>query len=646
MAIPPKALSVAGTKDKRGITVQTVCVYKVSPDRIRRMVLNKEWYNKGLFISTIRQKRDRLMLGSLKGNNFRIVLRNVSLDLDNWKGIDNPMEGEGGDAELLRKAAHVTVSGLARDGFVNYFGMQRFGTWKIPTYLIGAALLDGEWEQAVRLILGGDKKNNAEDEDEKEEAENEDAEKEESEKETEKEEEEEDEVEKPRISLEQEERQFNNGAKRKSQNREEGSGKKVKLLDEKGSDSKSTTVLLNSSEKASCVSITPRIGQEDFSRKTNWRKTPSRMSEQYPLLREVQEDLTHAASTETTFQVGETVWETFNNTGRDIEETLRLYRKQNRHIPIEFSLLKALKQQQDRHHDRRGNNKKPLDNKTGNSYDGYTKSCFLQAIVKLPRSSLSMYIHAAQSLVFNFAATERLQRYGRQPVVGDFVPKKAGGSTRYRNAKKDEIHMEEEMNYEEQMETVEDEKDVCIETVKEIESEREALEYTIFDVLLPLPGDIVEIPKHMKSCYERVAREKLGLDLYHHFKSSRYGLGMLPGSYRPVVSRPTDVKWKLMNYDSDGEVLLQSDVDRLRLSGENTKLKDEGWGSDDDDTKISSNRPTALLLQCSLRKASYLTMALREILTENDSILSERGGSRTPYTRHSRCEGATQRKPP
>lgn len=42
---------------------------------------------------------------------------------------------------------------LKLNGFINYFGMQRFGTGSIPTHHIGRALLRGDWREAVALIL-------------------------------------------------------------------------------------------------------------------------------------------------------------------------------------------------------------------------------------------------------------------------------------------------------------------------------------------------------------------------------------------------------------------------------------------------------------------------------------------------------------
>lgn len=42
---------------------------------------------------------------------------------------------------------------LTTQGFINYFGMQRFGTGPIPTHVLGLALLRSNWALAAHLIL-------------------------------------------------------------------------------------------------------------------------------------------------------------------------------------------------------------------------------------------------------------------------------------------------------------------------------------------------------------------------------------------------------------------------------------------------------------------------------------------------------------
>lgn len=74
-----------------------------------------------------------LTLGDLKGNHFTIVLRDV-------KGAN---EGE------LEEA----LQSLKNNGYLNYFGMQRFGTSSVLTHTIGCAIMKKKFEEASDLIL-------------------------------------------------------------------------------------------------------------------------------------------------------------------------------------------------------------------------------------------------------------------------------------------------------------------------------------------------------------------------------------------------------------------------------------------------------------------------------------------------------------
>lgn len=45
------------------------------------------------------------------------------------------------------------VASLRERGFINYYGMQRFGTHNIMTHAVGLAILAEDWQAAIDLIL-------------------------------------------------------------------------------------------------------------------------------------------------------------------------------------------------------------------------------------------------------------------------------------------------------------------------------------------------------------------------------------------------------------------------------------------------------------------------------------------------------------
>ncbi|XP_051170988.1 pseudouridylate synthase 7 homolog isoform X2 [Leptopilina boulardi] len=121
--------SYAGTKDRRGKTTQWVSIKKVDPNKILRSVRSI----KGLFVGNFKFEASPLKLGMLLGNQFTIVLRNI---------VD-PVE-----------KIQIAMLALKDHGFINYYGLQRFGTIaNIPTHNIGRTLLQGNWQEAINLIL-------------------------------------------------------------------------------------------------------------------------------------------------------------------------------------------------------------------------------------------------------------------------------------------------------------------------------------------------------------------------------------------------------------------------------------------------------------------------------------------------------------
>ncbi|PPQ77416.1 hypothetical protein CVT25_010998 [Psilocybe cyanescens] len=141
-----KDLAVAGTKDKRGVTVQRVSLSRgnrtvediwrlangLGPRRTVEDVMTQRG-ERGIRVSDFNYRKAGLELGMLKGNAFVITLRNVKVE----------------SMEILDEAMNT----IKHKGFINYYGMQRFGTASVPTHSIGLALLRSEWQKAADMIL-------------------------------------------------------------------------------------------------------------------------------------------------------------------------------------------------------------------------------------------------------------------------------------------------------------------------------------------------------------------------------------------------------------------------------------------------------------------------------------------------------------
>ncbi|KAG0224344.1 multisubstrate pseudouridine synthase 7 [Actinomortierella wolfii] len=129
LRIPSKIFSIAGTKDKRGITCQWATAHRVKAERL--LGLNKTLRN--MKLGNFSYVPQALQLGDLRGNRFVITLRNVLVDSE----------------DTLNRS----MTSLRDRGFVNYFGLQRFGTGSVGTHEIGRAMLQSKWEEAVHLIM-------------------------------------------------------------------------------------------------------------------------------------------------------------------------------------------------------------------------------------------------------------------------------------------------------------------------------------------------------------------------------------------------------------------------------------------------------------------------------------------------------------
>ncbi|XP_065201839.1 pseudouridylate synthase 7 homolog isoform X2 [Planococcus citri] len=128
LRINPKLITYAGTKDRRGVTSQWISVCRVEAHRLASLS-----YQDKLCFGNFEYRKEPLQLGDLQGNRFRLALRNV--------------ESSSEDIEKTMKIFEKT-------GFINYFGLQRFGSYSTaPTYEIGKYLLTRQWKEAVNSIL-------------------------------------------------------------------------------------------------------------------------------------------------------------------------------------------------------------------------------------------------------------------------------------------------------------------------------------------------------------------------------------------------------------------------------------------------------------------------------------------------------------
>ncbi len=130
--VSPKRIGFAGTKDKRAVTTQRISIWDKKIEdaekvRIKDMTLRDYEYSD-----------DSLGLGCLYGNRFTLTIRNL--------------EEEAGTVKERLAQIIKELRGQAPA----FFGIQRFGSVRPITHLVGRELLRGDYDAAVMIYLSKD----------------------------------------------------------------------------------------------------------------------------------------------------------------------------------------------------------------------------------------------------------------------------------------------------------------------------------------------------------------------------------------------------------------------------------------------------------------------------------------------------------
>ncbi|KAI9101960.1 pseudouridine synthase [Phlyctochytrium arcticum] len=396
-----KAFSYAGTKDKRAITCQKVTGIRVQAERM--IQVNRSL--RGMATGDYRYRSDQIVLGDLKGNHFKIVIRDVQ-------------------ASSLEDLERSVVS-LKEQGFINYFGMQRFGTRSTPTYVVGISCLKGDFAKAVEQIM------------------------------------------------------------------EKKDGEREEFV-------AARECWFKTKDAAAAYKLFP----------------PSCMAER-------------------------SVMNYYARTGRMTDH---------------FGALESI-----------------------------------------PRNLRTLYIHAYQSLVWNFMATKRLSLFGTKPVIGDIVAVAGDEVSDLQEA--EEADDTPEVTVEAASGSKKEWKKRTME-VKILETEADLKDYTMADVVLPLPGHDVKYPTNeMNALYVEFMAQH-GLDP-HNMARKQKSYNM-PGSYRKIIGKPADFEWKTLRYTDVNADLQLTDIQRVK--------------GKPDIQSIEGAPRLGLVLDFTLSSSQYATMALRECM--------------------------------
>ena len=124
LKIPYDAINYSGLKDKKSISVQRISIKGNYIKQLRNLKLHD------IFIRNIYPTRKPVKLGSHLGNNFTVVIRNIE------------------KSKSLRTNIKSIIKFLTELGFPNYFGLQRFGSIRPNSHIVGQFLLNQDYENA------------------------------------------------------------------------------------------------------------------------------------------------------------------------------------------------------------------------------------------------------------------------------------------------------------------------------------------------------------------------------------------------------------------------------------------------------------------------------------------------------------------
>jgi len=127
--IPIEGIYYSGLKDKISLSVQQFSIRGNYIDQL------KKFKYKDVFVRNIIPTKKPVKIGSNWGNNFTITLRKI-----------DPEENQ---IETIQKI----LNKIRENGFPNYYGLQRFGTFRPNSHLVGRYILEGKFKDAFEEMV-------------------------------------------------------------------------------------------------------------------------------------------------------------------------------------------------------------------------------------------------------------------------------------------------------------------------------------------------------------------------------------------------------------------------------------------------------------------------------------------------------------
>ncbi|KAF3064595.1 Multisubstrate pseudouridine synthase 7 [Daldinia childiae] len=144
--LKPSFFGIAGTKDRRAVTTQRVSMRRRNPQSLISLNNDKIY---GVKLGDFKFEQHSIHLGHHSGNEFVIVLKNCYFSGTQDLTFEQKLE-------VADSTIKTALEKVTQNGFINYYGTQRFGTHQIGTQEIGMKILNRDFEGAVQDLLSFD----------------------------------------------------------------------------------------------------------------------------------------------------------------------------------------------------------------------------------------------------------------------------------------------------------------------------------------------------------------------------------------------------------------------------------------------------------------------------------------------------------
>ncbi len=131
LGISRNRIGFAGTKDKFAVTTQKISIWDMDEKELERVKIAD------VELKEIGRSNKAVSLGDLCGNEFEIVIRGI----------------EGKKEKIKVKIATISKEIENAGGIPNFFGVQRFGTRRPITHVVGKRLIKGKLKEAVTSYI-------------------------------------------------------------------------------------------------------------------------------------------------------------------------------------------------------------------------------------------------------------------------------------------------------------------------------------------------------------------------------------------------------------------------------------------------------------------------------------------------------------